>query len=149
VKAATDTLTADFNERYAALETKFGTMSGKGRRAEIEAFVETIPAESGKHFLKNIGVADFLEACAVADDKDTEPAVICFSEVGGKKEEHKFSRLDWAKTYLSSLPKVISFGEKFGDIVVTQEVTGTVEKRPEKVKSLMDKVGVVDEGGTK
>lgn len=125
VKQAKEAMTSEFSEelkkrddQITALTASVNAGSASGRRAEIVAFVEALPAERGKHFLKRAGIIEFLEACAIADEKDTEKA-ICFSEgEGDKKIEHKFSRLDWAKQLFSQLPPMIFFGENFGALSV-------------------------------
>ncbi len=128
VKLANEAATANFAEQLKTRDEQIKTLtesvnanSASGKRSEIVAFVEAIPATQGKHFLKRAGVVEFLESCAVADAADAEKA-ICFSEgEGDKKVEHKLSRLEWAKNLLEALPPMIAFGEKFGDIKATAE----------------------------
>ena len=155
VKQATEKVTADFNEKITAKDTaiqnlteKINGFSSTGKRAEIISFVESIPAQSGKFYLKRAGVVEFLEACADADAKDSEKA-ICFSEgVGDQKVEHKFSRYEWAKNLLEELPPMIAFGEKFGNIKATAEADIMVNSSD--LDSLRGGMGVnKSEGGAK
>lgn len=149
---AKDEATAAFAEELKsrdtvieALKQSVDAASTSGKRSEIAQFVESIPAEKGKHFLKNIGIVEFLEACANADAADKELAVVCFSEVDGKKVEHKFSRLDWAKNLFSALPAFIEFGEKFGSLTATSAADEPVAD-PERMKKINAELGV---GGDK
>lgn len=153
VKAAT----ADFTEKLKpieeaskALQDEVNRNSASGKRAEIISFVEAIPADKGKHFLKQIGVVEFLESCARADAADKEPAVICFSEgEGDKREEHKLTRLDWAKNFLTALPPMIEFGEKFGTIKATSAADEPVQN-PATLDAMRAEMGIKkDEGGKK
>lgn len=133
------------DEQIKTLTESVNANSASGMRSEIVSFVEAIPAEKGKHFLKRAGVIEFLESCAVADAADAEKA-ICFSEgEGDKKVEHKFSRLEWAKELFSNLPPMIEFGEKFGAITATSEADSAVS--PERKKELTEKMGISDGGG--
>lgn len=153
VKQATEQASATFAEEIKkrdeiieALKTSVDTTSASGKRSEIVSFVETIPA-SRKHYLKNVGVVEFMETLANDDAVDTEKA-ICFSEGDGdKKVEHKFSRLDWVKQLLTDLPPSVQFGEKFGDITVTEEFQEMEGKNPERVKSMKAKMGISNEDG--
>ena len=155
VQQVTDKLTAEFNEKQTALETtnktlleQVNTISSSGKRAEIVSFVEAIPAESGKHFLKRAGAVEFLESLAVADAADKEPAIVCFSEeANGTKAEHKFSRLEWAKTLFSNLPKMVEFGEKFGGITATAEANKIVDAN--RVNTMREEMGIKKDGGEK
>jgi hypothetical protein len=153
VKSATENLTAQFNEKLTAVETENKTLkeqvnkiSDSGKRAEIISFVESIPAEKGKHFLKRAGVVEFLESLAIADAADSAPAVVCFSEgEDGKREEVKFSRLDWAKELFQGLPNFIQFGESFGSLNATN--AADIAVTPERLNELRTKMGI--EGGAK
>jgi hypothetical protein len=44
---------------------------------------------------------------------------------------------------------MISFGEKFGNIVATADADATEGKDPKRVASMKEKMGVQDEGGSK
>lgn len=156
VKKATETITADFNEKLTAKDTVIETLTEKvngisssGKHAEIVSFVESIPATSGKHFLKRAGVVEFLESLADADAKDTGKAVVCFSETDdGTREEIKFSRLDWAKELLSNLPPMIYFGEGFSNLKASVEADIAVN--PTDLSELRGAMGVkTAEGGAK
>ena len=132
---------AEFAEQVKNLTETVNASSASGRRAEITQFVESIPAESAKHYLKNSGVVEFLEACAIADDADQEKAVVCFSEgADGKREEFKFSRLEWAKDLFSALPRFIEFGESFGNLKATGEADKFVN--PQELGDLREGFGV-------
>ena len=153
VKAATENITADFTAKLDAKDTVINALrddvnkqTSTGKRAEIVSFVEAIPAEKGKHFLKNAGVVNFLESLAVADEADKEPAINFSEGEGDKKVEHKFSRLDWAKNLLTALPAMISFGEKFGSLDASG--VGSEMIAPDREKELTEKMGV-SEGGAK
>ncbi len=156
VKQATATASTSFAEELKkrddlikSLTESFDATSASGKRAEIVAFVESIPTTSGKHYLKRAGVVEFMETLAKDDAADSEKA-ICFSEGDGDaKVEHKFSRLEWAKELFSNLPQTIQFGEKFAGIVATEEVQETEMKRPAKVKSMKAKMGIPTDGGAK
>jgi hypothetical protein len=155
VKTVEEKLTADFTEKLkakedeiAALRNDVNKQTTSSKRGEIISFVENIPAEKGKHFLKRAGIVEFMEALArddEADEKSTE-AIVCFSEgEDGKKEEHKFSRLDWAKNLFTSLPSMIEFGEKFGSITATKEADVMVDSN--RVNAMKDEMGIKDKGG--
>lgn len=156
VTEVSEKLTTDFNEKLSAKDAEIETLtkqvnavSSNGKRAEIVSFVESIPAESGKHFLKRAGIVEFLEACAAADAKDAEKAVVCFSEGDdGKKEEVKLSRLEWAKNLFEALPPMISFGESFGNLKATAEAD--IQVNPQELSDLREAMGVkTAEGGAK
>lgn len=148
--------TADFAEKLKpieeaskALQDEVNRNSASGKRAEIISFVESIPAEKGKHFLKQMGVVEFLESCARADAADKEPAVICFSEgEGDKREEHKLTRLDWAKNFLAALPPFIEFGEKFGSIKATSAADEPLSN-PVNIAAMREEMGIKKEEGGK
>lgn len=123
-QAAEQRLKAEFKERQDAataeinaLKQQVAAQGGNAQRAGIVAFVESLGADKCPPAFKRAGLVEFLEACAVADAGDKEPAVIAFSEgEGDKRIEHKFSRLDWMKTFLQGLPSFIQFGEQFGKL---------------------------------
>lgn len=148
VQTAKAEFSAEFSEKLTAKDAQIETLtnsvnaiSSTGKRAEITQFVESIPAESGKYFLKRAGVVEFLESCAIADAADKEPAVVCFSEdADGKKEEVKISRLEWAKDLLSALPKFIEFGESFGNLKATNKADEFVS--PQELADLRAEMGV-------
>jgi len=138
---------ADFAEQIKTLTETVNANSASGKRAEIISFVEAIPAEKGKHFLKRAGIVDFMESLAEADSKDSEKA-ICFSEgEGDNKVEHKFSRLDWFKNYVNSQAAFVEFGEKFGNITVTSEAEKMLDAN--RVQAMKDEMGIKSEGGAK
>ena len=156
VKQATEKVTADFTEKLNAkdekiqsLETRLDATASGSQRAEIISFVENIPAISGKIYLKNAGIVEFLEACAAADSANAGKELISFSEgEGDKRIEHKFTMIGWAKQLLSDLPPMIAFGEKFGDITATAEAD--VITSPGELESLRGGMGVkTAEGGAK
>ena len=139
---------ADFKEqqdaaiaKIAALETQVAAQGGNAQRAGIVSFVESLGADKCPPAFKRAGLVEFLEACAVADAGDKEPAVIAFAEgEGASRVEHKFSRLDWMKTFLQGLPSFIQFGEQFGKLKL-----GTIDlaqPNPQEVEQLRSAMGV-------
>ena len=139
---------AEFSETIKGLQEAVNASSVSGKRAEIVSFVEAIPAQNGKHFLKNIHVVEFLEACANADAANKNVEVIAFSEGSGdNKVEHKFTMLDYAKTLISALPPMIEFGEKFGKITATANADEAI-KNPANMSAMRDEMGI-KEGGAK
>jgi len=152
IDAAVGAVKADFTETLTKLETANTELQAKidgqiagGVRSDIAQFVENIPADKGKHFLKNIGVGPWLESLAVADAKDEKKAV-CFSEGTGDDETtHEFSRFEFAKELISSLPPMIQFGEKFGNIVATKEADAMINN--DRVNAMKNAAGVKTEGG--
>lgn len=156
VKTAVAAATAEFTEKVQTLETanadllkQVNGQTADGVRSEILSFVESIPAEKGKHFLKRAGITEFAEALAAADAKDEKPnEVISFSEgEGDDKQTHNFSRLGWFKQLINDLPPMIQFGEKFGNIVATKEADGLVNA--DRVNSMKAAAGVAIDGGAK
>lgn len=140
---------AEFSETIKGLTDAVNANSASGKRAEIVSFVEGIPAEKGKHFLKRAGVVEFLEACATVDAANENKEVISFSEgEGDKKVEHKFTMLGWAKNLISALPPMIEFGEKFGNITATKEAT-EAPKNAANLSEMRDEMGIKSEGGAK
>lgn len=121
-------ISADFSAKLDAKQKEIDDLkknqdasTANGRKAEIANFVESIPAEKGKHFLKRAGIAEFMESLAEADSSDGSEA-ICFSEgVGDDKVTHKFNRVDWFKNYVNGQQSFVSFGEKFGSIKVSAD----------------------------
>lgn len=125
---------ADFNEelkkrddQILVLTQSVNATSVSGRRAEIVAFCEAIPAEKGKHFLKRAGIVEFMESLAEADAKDEKEAISFSEGEGGAKVEHKFSRLDWFKNYVNAQGAFVEFGEKFGNLVATKDADVVVD----------------------
>ncbi len=155
VKEAETKLTADFTEKLKAKDDEIKTIrestegaAASGKRAEIAQFVESIPAEKGKHFLKNIGVVEFLEACANADAANKNAEFVAFSEgEGDDKKDHKFTLLGWAKNLVEALPPMIEFGEKFGNIKATAAAGEMLD--PKKVEDMRAGMGIKSEGGQK
>ena len=130
------------DEQIKSLTESVNASSASGKRSEIVSFVESIPAEKGKHFLKRAGIVEFMESLAADDKADA----ISFSEGDGDaKVEHKFSRLDWFKNYVNSQKSFVEFGEKFGNIVATADADAVVT--PEREKELSAKMGI--NGGEK
>ncbi|HMU35162.1 MAG TPA: hypothetical protein PKC89_15000 [Pyrinomonadaceae bacterium] len=126
VASAIETASADFKEQIKTLKQekdelakRFDAASSNTRRTEIASFVEAIPAEKGRHYLKRAGIVEFMESLAVADAKDAKPA-ISFSEKAGEKPV-EFSRVEWFKQLVAELPTIVQFGEKFGDLVASPE----------------------------
>lgn len=147
VNKATETMTTDFNAKLAAkdevinsLRESVNSQTATGKRAEIDRFVESIPAEKGKYFLKRAGIADFMESIAEEDKADA----ISFSE---GETEYKFSRLEWFKNLINAQKNYVEFGEKFGALD-----TGKVEIEPaESLESVdeMRKAMGIKTGGEK
>lgn len=158
VKAAMATTTASFSEKLTALETQnatlaaanlklaeqIGTVSASGKRAEIASFVESIPAEKGKHFLKRAGIAEFMESLADADDADGATKAINFSE---GETKHEFSRVEWFKNYLGAQQSFVEFGEKFGALTATAEADAITDSA--KMKEMRAAMGIDKTGGDK
>jgi hypothetical protein len=154
LSTAREEVTAEFKEQIETLTAENKDLKEKvdgqissGKRAEIVSFVESIPAEKGKHFLKNAGVIEFMESLAEADATDEQPA-ICLSEgEGDDKVEHKLSRVDWFKNYVNAQESFVEFGEKFGGITATAAADTMV--RNDVTKSINNTLGKSDEGGEK
>lgn len=122
--------------------------STSGRRSEIASFVESIPAEKGKHFLKRAGITDFMESLAIADGADKEPAINFSEGEGDAKVEHKFSRLDWFKNYVNAQQSFVEFGEKFGTLTATAAANEPL-KNAANMNEMRDEMGVKKTGGEK
>jgi hypothetical protein len=155
IEKAAAAIEAKFSEQLkqkdAAIEELRKSVNGQvgaSRHAEIVAFVESIPAEQGRHFLKEVGAVAFLESLAIADAADASKAVVCFSEgEDGKQVTHEFSRLEWAKILFSGLPKMIEFGEKFGSVTATKDAGEMLNT--ERVKAMKDEMGLKEKEGGK
>lgn len=152
VAKASEQAKADFAEQLKTRDEQIKTLteavnanSASGKRSEIVSFVESIPAEKGKHYLKRAGITEFLETLANDDAKDTEKAINFSEGEGDQKVEHKFSRLEWAKELFSNLPPMIEFGEKFGNIVATEAAGSLVD--PARQKVINDAVNAKEAGG--
>lgn len=156
VKNATDTVTADFTEKLKSRDEQIKSLtesvnanSASGKRTEIISFIENIPAEKGRHFLKNIGIAEFLEECAKVDAERGGAGFVAFSEgEGDKKQEHKFTMLGWVQNLIAALPPTIQFGEKFGNITATGDVTDA-PKNLANMNEMRDEMGIKKAGGAK
>lgn len=151
VKEATEAVKAEFAEQITTLKAENDDLKSKvdgqiagGVKAEIASFVEQIPAEKGKHYLKRAGIAEFMESLAAADAADGETNAISFSE-GDEKVE--FSRVGWFKQLVNELPDMIQFGEKFGNLVATKGTDPLVNS--ERVAGMKDAAGVPADGGAK
>lgn len=150
INGAVKAATAEFAEKVETLtkantdlQAKVDGQIGNGVQAQIASFVESIPAEKGKHYLKRAGILEFAESLAAADAADEKKA-ISFSEGDGTVE---FSRLEWFKQLISELPDMIQFGEKFGNLVATAEADALI--RPEVTNSISNVFGNGDKGGEK
>lgn len=128
VTAAKTELTASFTEELGKKDTEIVDLrkrldagDASGRRSEIAQFVEQIPAEKGRHYLKRAGIAEFMESLAAADAADKTPAINFSEGTGDSRTERKFSRVDWFKNYVNALPNYIQFGEQFGGIKATSD----------------------------
>jgi hypothetical protein len=152
VDEAVKAVKAEFAETVTKLEDANKNLQSQidgqvagGVKSEIASFVEAIPAEKGKHFLKRIGIAEFMESLAAADAADGETKAISFSEgEGDKKVDHEFTRLGWFKQLVGNLPNVVEFGEKFGNIVATKEADAMVNI--DRVNAMKEAAGVAEEG---
>ncbi|HQU83499.1 MAG TPA: hypothetical protein PKY59_10255 [Pyrinomonadaceae bacterium] len=122
------------DEQILELTQSVRATSVSGRRSEIISFVEAIPAEKGKHFLKRTGIVQFMEALAEADAKDEKEAISFSEGEGDAKVEHKFSRVDWFKNYVNAQQNFVEFGEKFGGIKATAEAGALID--PERQKKI-------------
>jgi hypothetical protein len=156
IAEAVKTVKADFKEQLDAKDKEFLDLSDKvdgqitgSRRAEVASFVESLPAEKGKHFLKRVGIVEFLERLADDDaaDKDAKKAISFSEGEGEEKKTIEFSRFDFAKTLLNALPPFVEFGEKFGNIVATKEADVMINT--DRVESMKKAAGVTatTEGG--
>jgi hypothetical protein len=152
VDEASEAITTEFTEKLDAANTELEKLrksandgTASGRKAEVAQFVEGIPASKGKHFLKRVGVAQFLERLAeddAADEKASE--AIAFSDgEGGDKQDVQFSRFGFAKELLSELPEFIQFGEKFGNLTASADVDDMLP-RPDVSKKIHD---ALNQGG--
>lgn len=143
---------AEFTEQLKAVQGELATVRQQiatqgqsATRTEILSFVESLGAARCPPAFKRAGVVEFLEALAVADASDKEPAVVAFSEgENGQRAEHKFSRLAWMKDFLRNLPPFVQFGEQFGGLKVSAAMTPMVD--PNEVAELRQTMGV-KEGG--
>ncbi len=144
-------ISADFTEKLEARQKEIDELKAgrstdvvNARKAEIASFVEAIPAEKGKHWLKRIGIADFMESLAEADAADENPAISFSEGEGDSKTDHKFSRFDWFKNYVNSQKSFVEFGEKFGDIEAVSDAPALVTK--DRIESLKAKAGMATGG---
>lgn len=151
VKKATETITADFTAKLEAKDTIINALlddvnkqTSSGKRSEIISFVESIPAEKGKHFLKRAGIVEFMESLAQADENDAEKAINFSEGEGDAKVDHKFSRVEWFKNYVNSQQSFVEFGESFGGIKATTEAGVLID--PERQKKIDE---AMKEGGAK
>lgn len=150
---AVESATADFKEQIGKLETANADLARKvdgqvagSAKAEIASFVESIPAEKGKAYLKRAGIAEFMESLVEADAADGETKAISFSEgEGSDKVDHKFSRVEWFKQLVNELPAMIQFGEKFGSMTATVEAGELVDN--DRITRMNKAAGVKTEGG--
>lgn len=127
------------DEQIKTLTDSVNSASISGKRSEIVSFVESIPAEKGKHFLKRAGIVEFMESLATDDKADA----ISFSE---GETEHKFSRLDWFKNYVNAQKSFVQFGEQFGELKATSEATIEMVS-PEELSELRAGMGVKTTAG--
>jgi hypothetical protein len=138
VKAAELKFSETLKERDTKIEEltkKVNAHGDSSHRAEILQFCESnlqtvLPA------FKGMGLVEFMESLAVDDAKVT---VISFAE-DGKQQKNEFSRLDWFKTFMKSLPPFIQFGESFGTLKVTGDGSQIVDSK--QVDTLRDSMGV-------
>lgn len=146
-KRTTEKLTTEFSEKLSALTSQVNSLNGNSKRSDIISFVESIPAEKGKHFLKRAGIVEFMEALADADAKDEKEAISFSEGEGDAKVEHKFSRIDWFKNYVNAQGAFVEFGEKFGKMVATKDADVVVDGG--KLDTLRDGMGIkkTDGGG--
>jgi hypothetical protein len=131
------------------LRQQVQSQATNSKHAEIVSFVESLGADKCPPWMKRVGLVEFLESLAVADAADKELAVVCFSEgEGGKRTEHKFSRLDWAKNFFGAMPAYIQFGEQFGDMAVGD--MDLSQPNPKEVEVLRAGMGLkIENGGEK
>lgn len=130
------------DDQILVLTRSVNAASISGRRSEIVAFCESIPAEKGKHFLKRAGIVEFMEALAEADAKDEKEAISFSEGEGDAKVEHKFSRVDWFKNYVNAQQNFVEFGESFGAIKATAEVEALIDpERQKKIDEAMEDGG--------
>jgi hypothetical protein len=139
---------AEFKEQIDSLteenknlkEKVDGQIAGSAR-AEIVSFVESIPAEKGRHYLKRAGVVEFMEGLAVADAAAGDKKIVSFSEgEGDDKQEHKFSLIEWFKTYVEAQPAFVQFGEKFGSLTASPDADKMVD--PAELNKMRDAMGI-------
>lgn len=148
VRATTASFSDQIDELKKAnskLEQRLANGETSSRRSEIASFVESIPAERGRHFLKNAGIVEFLECLAVDDTNDEKSdEAISFSDGSGDDPQtHTFSRLEFAKTLIGALPPFIEFGEKFGTIDATKSPDPLVNS--DRVKAMKAAAGVKED----
>ncbi len=155
IETALKPVQEDFNaklkekdDELVQLRESMNQNSDSAQRAEIIAFVESIPAEKGKFVFQNIHLAEFLEACAKADAADKTPAIVCFTEGdGGAKVEHKFTRVDWMKKFIGLIPPMVQFGEQFGDLKATAEADVVLDNG--RLDGMRSEMGIKPEEGGK
>jgi len=141
-KAEFATQLGEKDKEIAKLAGKLDGQAAGSVKAEMAAFVESIPAEKGKHYLKRAGLAEFMESLATADAADGDKEPICFKE---GDDEHKFTRVDWMKQLIGELPAMVQFGEKFGDIQASEGADQMVNL--DRVKAMSDAAGVESKDG--
>lgn len=154
VKTAKEELTTSFTEELkkkddeiSDLKTRFDGQAAGSRKAEAIAFVESFPAAKGKHWLKRVGLAEFVERVLEDDAADKESAkAISFSEgEGDEKKEISFSRFEFVKNLLNAIPDQVQFGEKFGELTATKDADPMVDMG--RVEAMKDAAGVKTEKG--
>lgn len=113
------------------LTTQVNSQGGSTKRAAILQFCESNLATVIPAF-KNMGLVEFMETL------DETPAtkkvtVISFSEKDGVDVEVKteISQLDFFKTFITSLPPFIQFGETFGGLKLKGDGSQIVDREQE------------------
>ena len=137
LSAAESKFTETLKERDTKIEEltkKVNSQGNHSQRTEILQFCEgnlqkVLPA------FKEMGLVEFMESLAASDEKVT---VISFAE--GKEEKNEFSKLDWFKSFIQSLPPFIQFGETFGGLTLKGDGSQVVD--PKQIDSLRDGMGV-------
>ncbi len=155
IKAATDALTASFNEKLTTIQTeneklqeRVNTYGGSATRAEIVSFCERLGAGKLLPAFRSMGVIEFMELLATMPDKKV--GIISFAEEGGKEVEKKVevTPLQFFQNFLKAMPAYVEFGEKFGDLTVKGSGAEIVD--PEAMDAIRDGMGTKKaEGGGK
>ena len=133
VKSAVAATTAEYKAKFDALAVvnaelvkKIDAGVATGRRSQIVSFVELIPVEKARHYLKSAGVVDFMESLADADERDGGKAAIKFAERKAGEKPIEFSRVEWFKQFVTELPAIVEFGERFGQLEASPEAGALV-----------------------
>ncbi len=135
------------DETIQSLRDDVNNQSASGKRSQIVAFCERQGNGKITPAMKRAGIVEFMESLEVADAKETDKAIVRFSDgAEGEKTEVKFSRREWFENFVESLPPFVQFGEKFGALTVSGDATIEMVN-PGEVSKLRESMGVKTETG--